>query len=199
MKGSAKGCSARLAVVGLIAGSQICAAQQQLSSRDAAVLIRSSKDFSGPRRVEMVAGGRMPLNITRDHYLVFRDLGLIRMSIEGDIRRVAEVHLTRKGELASKGWSRTYVGSYGGSDLWHVPVASRTLLQTEEVVPEDSNHVRVQFTWKWTPGEIGRALRLSEDPYQAVVHFKRDSDKWRLLEAGSKGLRVRLSESEWSQ
>ena len=104
--------------------------EQKLTPAQAASLICASKAFTEPRRVEIVAGGRMPLNITRDHYLVFRDLGLIRMSIEG---RVTEVHLTEKGKLAARGWTRSYVGSYGGSDLWHVPVASRTLLQIEAV------------------------------------------------------------------
>ena len=137
----------------------------------------------------------MPTNITRTHYLVLRSLGLIQFTIEG---AVAEVHLTETGRIASRSWKRSYAGSYGSSDLWHIPVAGRTLLEMLSILPGEEG-AACRFTWKWAPEKIGQALGLSEAVHTAAAHFRRSGGGWRLLEEGPLGLRVCLQESEWSQ
>ncbi|MBI3667097.1 MAG: hypothetical protein HY236_12900 [Acidobacteria bacterium] len=167
-----------------------------LTPSEASTLVRGSQVFRRPKTVEILAGGRMPTNITRVHYLVLRNLALIQFTIEG---AVAEVHLTAAGRLAAQSWKRSYTGSYGSSDLWHLSIAERALLEVLSIHHVRDDGAVCDFAWKWVPDKIGRALQLSEAVHKATAHFTRGARGWRPLEEGPEGLRVCLEESKWSQ
>jgi hypothetical protein len=152
------------------------------TTEEAAQALRSSRVFQKPRYIEVIAGGRMPLNVTRPHYRVLDTLGLIQYKVENG---VAEVYLTRTGEVASRGWRLSYTGSYGDATLWHVPVATRVLLQQVRTTGAAfQGHADLEFSWRWQPNRIGDALGIQKTTFSTKAALIRENGVWRVDEPG---------------
>jgi hypothetical protein len=68
--------------------------------------------------------------------------------------------LTPNGEAASANWTRGNGGPAGGT-AWTIPIARRELLGAPRLTPVGDDSTQVEFDWKWTPNEVGTALRES--------------------------------------
>ena len=68
--------------------------------------------------------------------------------------------LTPTGEAASAKWTKGNGGPAGGT-AWTIPIARRELLGVPRLTAVGDNSTQVDFDWKWTPNEVGAALRES--------------------------------------
>ena len=149
------------------------------SPAEAARIIADSASFRAPKRIELLVGGRLPVNVTRGHYFLFEQAGLIRYTVQN---AVAEVWLTDRGKDAAKAWTRSYLASYNGADLWHVVIGERELAGTPKVARSDQARTEVEFEWVWKPNETGRMLRLGGGPFRTRAIFELKGGRYRLLE-----------------
>ena len=70
------------------------------------------------------------------------------------------IALTPAGEAASSQWTRGDVASNEGT-AWAVPIGRREFLTVAGLRTAPDGSAQVEFDWKWTPNEMGTALRKS--------------------------------------
>lgn len=97
------------------------------------------------------------------------------------------VALTPDGQKASATWTRGRIASPQEGVAWSVPIGRRELVGVTSVSPTQDHSTQVEFDWKWSPNDTGRALR-SQIP-QADAFFnasrkgrascRRTNDNWR--------------------
>ena len=68
--------------------------------------------------------------------------------------------LTPTGEAVSAKWTKGNGGPAGGT-AWTIPIARRELLGVPRLTAVGAESTQVEFDWKWTPNEVGTALRES--------------------------------------
>ncbi|HVL69392.1 MAG TPA: hypothetical protein VM364_19195 [Vicinamibacterales bacterium] len=77
--------------------------------------------------------------------------------------------LTTTGQAASAAWTRGRVASASEGVAWSIPIGRREVLGEPRVTTLPDESAQLEFDWKWTPNDVGMALRNSVD--RAALFF----------------------------
>jgi hypothetical protein len=131
-----------------------------LSQQQAAGLISDFLSGQGPATVHFHVGVLQPSvdeKIRDPHYRLLEKAGIIKVGkARGD---AINVTLTAEGQrrlAVIKGVVKTR--NSDGSDAYTVPLAERQLVSVSAVKMTNRDLAYVQFTWKWTPNELGNVF-----------------------------------------
>ena len=69
--------------------------------------------------------------------------------------------LTPAGQAASATWTRGRVASAPEGVAWSIPIGRRQLVSVTSLTVSRDESTEVEFDWKWTPNDVGMALRQS--------------------------------------
>lgn len=94
--------------------------------------------------------------------------------------------LTPAGEAASAQWSRGRGGRSEGTS-WAVPIGQRELVGVTRLTTAPDESIQVEFDWKWTPRETGKALEKAvptakaffDETRKGRASCRRSDEGWR--------------------
>jgi hypothetical protein len=100
--------------------------------------------------------------------------------------RCPAMALTPAGQAASSQWTQGRIGS-GEGIAWGIPIGRREIVTVREPTTGPDGSSQVDFDWKWTANETGRALQESvpnakawfDQPRQGRASCRRLDDEWR--------------------
>lgn len=191
----------RLLILSLVAAGSTACSERTLSPDRAARLIAELDSFKRDAHFTIHIGvpfqsafrchtqaevGRTPLN------QFVMDRGWVRYETReailgfGAKAPCPAIALTAAGEAASAQWTRGRGAPTGGT-AWAVPIGRRELLGVTGLTTAPDESMQVEFDWKWTPQEIGTALRKAIPNADAFfdrtrkgrASCRRQGDGWR--------------------
>ena len=100
--------------------------------------------------------------------------------------RCPAMALTPAGQAASAQWTQGRIAS-GAGVAWRIPIGRRDFVTVREPTTRADGSSQVEFDWKWTANETGRALQESvlsakawfDQPRQGRASCRRLDDEWR--------------------
>lgn len=176
----------RLAATQIIEGSKLF--------RDS-YTINVSFGYYALANCDYIEGGGDPG--TPNHWLVFRDLGLIELRNKtGQMTPFSaqtvgcEAVLTESGSREAEHWKRRSSGE--GNTSYSVDIATKQFIEVTGVSGGDGDNAAVECTWKWHLNQIGERLlsqnklrmfadnRLDNNLHRISINFRRYDDGWRV-------------------
>jgi len=98
--------------------------------------------------------------------------------------------LTDAGKAASAAW-QARPAPVGKGTLWTVPIGQRDLSEVTGLTDAPDGSKVVEFTWKWSPNQLGETLRASVN--QARAFFERTRNGTANCRLWDDGWRCRLT------
>lgn len=140
-------------------------ARQPLTGKEADPIVRSILQAQGPAITHFHAGLVMPSvdEKPRDpHYRLLEKLGMVRTAKAAGGGTL--VRLTPLGERLMtsipgfKKWKNA-----DGTTSYAIPLADRQLVAISKITMNGVNNAVVDYTWKWTPNELGNDFDAAGD------------------------------------
>jgi hypothetical protein len=159
-----------LVLAGLIVGGiggvvyMVVQTKRGVPEQEVATLIAKSLQEEGPAKTHFHTGlvkqsvSEKPLD---PHYKVLAKIGLVDYKLQKD-KFSAKVDLTPAGEkkMAALNAEKT-PDEKGGTTLYVVPLAERKLVTITQIKMDGPNRAIVEYTWKWSPNELGQTFDAS--------------------------------------
>jgi len=180
---------------------------KSLSQDQAAGLVASYLAGQGPATVHFHVGLLQPSvgeKIRDPHYRLLEKAGILKLGpTKGEKINVAFAPEAERRLAAIPGVVKTK--NSDGTDAYTVPLAEHQLVTLSKITMSERDIAVVQFTWKWTPNELGNAFDAAGplvksfntwdrstliqkygvafyhvEPAQAALTFVRANKGWRL-------------------
>jgi hypothetical protein len=180
---------------------------KSLSQQQATGLIADYLEGQGPATVHFHVGLLEPSvneKIRDPHYRLLEKAGILRLGPnKGEKIMVAFTPEGKRRIAAIPGAVQTK--NTDGTDAYTIPLAGRQLATISKITMPERDVAVVQFTWKWTPNELGNAFDASGplvksfntwdrstliqkygvafydvEPAQAALTFVRVNKSWKL-------------------
>lgn len=168
----------RLALVMLTAAAGCACSQDTMSSERAASLITGADGFKREAHFTIQTNAPMQSAFECLTQADVEGRPLHRFAVErGWVRYKARnanlgfgktascptLALTPAGQTASAAWTRGSVASAPEGVAWSIPIGRREVVGVPRVTTSPDESAQVEFDWKWTPNDVGMALRESID------------------------------------
>lgn len=177
----------RLALVVLVAVTCACS-QDTLSSERAANLIADSDRFKRQAHISIQTDAPMQSAFECLAQAEVEGMPLHRFAVErgwvryeprnarlgfGKTASCPGMVLTPAGQAASATWTRGRVAAASEGVAWSVPIGRREFVAAPKLMTAPDESTQVEFDWKWTPNDVGMAMRKSVERANLFFDQKR--------------------------
>lgn len=172
-----------LVLAGLIIGGiggvvyMVVQTKRGLPEQDVATIVSKQLQEEGPAKTRFYTGlvkqsaGEKVLD---PHYKLLEKIGIIDFKLQKD-KYSAKVTLTPEGEkkITALGAKVTPPEKSGDDTQYVVPLAERKLVAITQIKMDGPNRAIVEYTWKWSPNELGQSFDASGSVVKGFGTYER--------------------------
>jgi hypothetical protein len=178
-----------LLVICLLTSATAALAFDEMSSDDAAKLLKSHEMFAAIQTIKLNTGTIQARSSDVEHYqpqyTAFKSMGLIDLasitieSPDKDPKKTIEgtrISLTEKGLKESTAWKKEK------ENEWTITIAERQLVEVIKIHKDGEGQIHgIEFSWTWAPNKIGEGLKFSYPAERAYAKLERQGKDWRIV------------------
>jgi hypothetical protein len=164
-------------------------ASDEMSTEDAARLLKSHEMFATLHTIKLNTGtiqARLSdVERYQPKYIAFKAMGLVELaaiiieSPDKDSRKNTEatrVSLTERGVKESATWKLEK------ENEWIVTIADRQLVEIMKIHKDGEGRIHgIEFSWTWAPNKVGEALKFSYPNERAYAKLAYDGKDWKIV------------------